>query len=196
MSYDIEMTIEAVRDIANRTVESMRTRAESTTRSFGDVQLPPAAFGGWAEARALGRHHQGAHEVFVSTLQGVVADLEAFAQNLRDSAASTEQRDEEVEALLVSIGRYQERTLRSRQNYTASVAAVTGQEGVEAGELAAQAEAEAATERGPGPDAGTVTGGQDTTGASGHASPEPSAEAPADASSTDSPDDRPTEPSF
>lgn len=139
MAFDIEMTIDALRDIANRTMGSMKDQAQGTARQFGNINLPPGAFGGWEEGRRLGRHHQGAHEVFASTLEGVIADLEQFARNLRETADATEQREEAVEEGLLALGRgYRERTFVSDKTYTDTVLAVTG-ETVAPGELAVEA---------------------------------------------------------
>ncbi len=163
---EIEMTIEAVRSIANSTMEQLRGKAEGSTRTLGNVRLPASAFGGWPRAQALGRHHESAHDVFVRTLEGVIADLEAFAQNLRDTADSTERRDEEVEADLVALGRgYSERTFQSRANYSAAVEEHSGRAGVDAGTLAEEAAAieAGAVETGPvgtGAESGAV-GGQE-----------------------------------
>ncbi len=143
MAGEIEMTIEAVRAIANRTMGTMKSKAEQSSRTFGDVELPPSAFGGWTQAKALGRHHEGAHDVFMRTLAGVVADLETFQQNLRDTADSTERRDEEVEASLLALGKgYQHRTFESQRNYAETVAEQTGVAGVDAADLAAADELE------------------------------------------------------
>lgn len=133
---EIEMTIDAVREIANRTMETLKQQAHASSRVFGDVRLGPDAFGGWAKGHALGRHHEAAHEVFMKTLEGVVADLEEFAQNLRDTADSSERRDEEVEASLLALGKgYRHRSFRSQQNYSATVEALTGAAGVDAADL-------------------------------------------------------------
>jgi hypothetical protein len=145
---DIEMTIDAVREIANRTMETLKQQAQASARRFGDVELPPSAFGGWQQGVALGRHHQGAHDVFMKTIEGVVADLEEFAQKLRDTADSSEKRDQEVEAALLALGRgYRDRTFRSDRNYTATVEAQSGRKGVDAEVLAAEAAAAEAAER-------------------------------------------------
>jgi hypothetical protein len=137
MAGEIEMTIDAVRAIANRTMGTMKGKAEQSSRTFGDVDLPASAFGGWEQAKALGRHHEGAHDVFRRTLEGVVADLQTFQQNLRDTADSSERRDEEVEESLLALGRgYQHRTFESQRNYSETVAEQTGVDGVEATDLA------------------------------------------------------------
>ncbi len=142
MSGEFEMTIEAVREIANRTMGTMKSKAQASSRVFGDVDLPPAAFGGWQQGVALGRHHQGAHEVFMKTLEGVLADLEEFEQNLRDTADSSERRDEDVEASLLALGRgYRDRRFRSQERYTEAVEAESGRKGIAADELAAEAAA-------------------------------------------------------
>lgn len=134
---EFEMTIDAVREIATRTMGTLTQQADSSTRVFGDVELPPSAFGGWPAAAGLGRHHQAAHEVFRRTLEGVVADLEEFAQNLRDTADSSERRDEEVQAALVALGKgYRHRSFKSQESYSATVEALTGVAGVDAATLA------------------------------------------------------------
>lgn len=140
MPDEIQMTIDAVREIANRTMGQMKGRAERSSRTFANMSLPASAFGGWSEAVELGRHHEAAQDVFLRTLEGVIADLETFEQNLRDTAESSERADEEVEAALLALGRgYQQRTFRSEQNYTESVEVHTGRSGVAAGQLEAEA---------------------------------------------------------
>lgn len=137
---EIEMTVEAVREIANRTMGALQQQAQSSTRRFGDVDLPVSAFGGWHQAQALGKHHRAAHEVFTRTLEGVLTDLEEFAQNLRDTADSSERRDEEVQASLVALGKgYRDRVFRSQRNYTETVHELSGLAGVDAADLAGAA---------------------------------------------------------
>ncbi len=139
LAGQFEMTADAVRDIANRAMESTRSRTERKAHDFGDIDLPPAAFGGWPEGRRLGRHHDGAHQVLLETINGVVADLEEFAANLRATADTAEAQDEQVEAALVSLGRrYREHTFHSDANYTDKVGQVSGQENVRPGEAADQ----------------------------------------------------------
>lgn len=137
---EIEMTIDAVRQIANRTMGAMQQQAQSSSRVLGDVDLPASAFGGWPQGVALGHHHRAAHEVFAKTLEGVLADLEEFAQNLRDTADSSERSDEEVQASLLALGKgYRDHTFRSQRNYSTTVEALSGRKGVDAADLAAAA---------------------------------------------------------
>lgn len=169
---EIEMTIDAVRDIANRTMGALKQQAEGSSRAFGDVDLPPAAFGGWNQAIALGRHHRAAHEVFMKTLEGVLADLEEFAQNLRDTADSSERRDEEVQASLLAMSKgYRERIFRSQQNYTATVEALSGVEGVQSGDLAADVGEQQADVVGEGSEPGAGSDGAATQDDSSEAPP-------------------------
>lgn len=148
LAGQFEMTADAVRDIANRAMESTRSRTERKAHDFGDIDLPPAAFGGWPEGRRLGRHHDGAHQVLLETINGVVADLEEFAANLRATADSAEAQDEQVEAALVSLGRrYRDHTFHSDANYTDKVEQVSGEENIRpggAGDQTAETEARGA----------------------------------------------------
>ncbi len=180
MSGEIEMTIDAVREIANRTMGTMKGKAQASSRVFGDVDLPPSAFGGWQEGQALGRHHQAAHEVFKKTIEGVIADLEEFAQNLRDTADSSERRDEDVEALLLALGRgYRDRTFRSQESYTEAVEAESGRKGIDADVLAAEAAEDESVDRttATAAEPPVATGGTDAPGSEPPAAPEQSVQA-------------------
>jgi hypothetical protein len=100
----IRMTIDALKDIAHSRLPGLQSDAGTTRDRFRNLQLPAAAFSDFPEAQAVGRQHEGAHEVFVDTINGVIADLADFEQRLRDSVASAEVTDEQVEAAMAALG--------------------------------------------------------------------------------------------
>jgi hypothetical protein len=115
---EIEMTIAEIRRIADETMASMQSTAESETRSFSNLKVPVSAFGGTPQGKTLGRQHEAAHEVFVQTIEGVIADLREFQRNLRACADSHEDTDEAAKAALTALGRsYARHTYRSAYNY-------------------------------------------------------------------------------
>lgn len=126
-AQQIEMTIQAVKDIANQTMGELETRASDSRTKFQALDLPARAFGEVPLGLALARHHDAAHQVFLETINGVVKDLEDFAQKLRDTASSNEARDEEVETALVALGnRYQDHNFQADENYDRTVVAQGG----------------------------------------------------------------------
>jgi hypothetical protein len=136
---EIEMTISEIREIATRTMSELQGQAENTRTPFGNLALPPGAFGEVPLGQALGRQHQAAHDVFVQTIDGIVADLRDFQQRLLQSAESQESTDDAAQAALVSLGQgYADHTFRSTESYDTG-RAEHGQD-LEAGEEAAQAE--------------------------------------------------------
>jgi hypothetical protein len=100
----IRMTIDALRDIAHSKLPGLQSDAALARDRFRSLQLPSAAFSDYPQAQAVGSQHEGAHEVFVDTINGVIDDLAAFEQRLRDSVASAEATDEQVESAMVALG--------------------------------------------------------------------------------------------
>jgi hypothetical protein len=95
ISGQIEITIEAIRRIARENMTAMQDNAEGQSRDFRTLDLPPSAFGQVPIAQTVGAQHQAAHEVFMTTIDGVIADLQHFASNLEASCAAHEATDEQ-----------------------------------------------------------------------------------------------------
>lgn len=113
----IEVTISAVLEIAN-SLSDAETDVNHASTSFKNLTLDVGAFGHSPLGKELGHQHQGAHEVFVETIQGVVADLRDFQQNLRDSMKSHEATDDSAEALLRGLAKkYDGHTYNADANY-------------------------------------------------------------------------------
>jgi hypothetical protein len=95
VSGQIQITIEAIRKIARDNMAQMRDNATERSSDFVGLSLPPGAFSEVPIAQSVGRQHQAAQEVFARTIEGVIADLEAFAANLEASCAAHEATDEQ-----------------------------------------------------------------------------------------------------
>jgi hypothetical protein len=95
VSGQIQITIEAIRKIARDNMAQMRDNATERSSDFVGLSLPPNAFSEVPIAQSVGRQHQAAQEVFARTIEGVIADLEAFAANLEASCAAHEAADEQ-----------------------------------------------------------------------------------------------------
>ena len=59
-----------------------------------NARISPASFGGTEAAQALGNHHQRAHMVIDETIRGMVRDLEAFRDNVRNAVELVSRADE------------------------------------------------------------------------------------------------------
>lgn len=118
---EVTMVIDEVREIANRTLHALATKAKDDRSAFVSTPVDPGMFGEVPLARELGEEHRAAHQVFTDTLQGVLEDLEAFRDNLRACADSQEATDESVQAGLLALGRrYDHRELASDRANQAS----------------------------------------------------------------------------
>lgn len=102
---EVTMVIDEVRDIANRTMHELATKAGRDRSAFAQTPTDLGMFSQVPLARQLGEEHRAAHQVFVDTLQGVLEDLETFRDNLRACADSQEATDESVQASLLALGR-------------------------------------------------------------------------------------------
>ena len=101
----VEITIDEIRRIANTTIPATEEDATKATQSFRDLAVDTGAFGGHPLAKELAHQHRGAHEVFVETINGVIRDLQDFADKLRESMNSHEQNDDAVAAMLVTVSK-------------------------------------------------------------------------------------------
>ena len=102
-AHTVEVTIEAIRDIANSTLPDAETDATDSSTGFRNLSLPVSAFGDSPLGQELGHQHQGAHEVFAATIEGTIADLQDFRQKLLDAMKNHETTDEAAQDLLRGI---------------------------------------------------------------------------------------------
>ncbi|QIK67718.1 hypothetical protein G7072_16410 [Nocardioides sp. HDW12B] len=98
VSGQIEITIEAIRRIARDNMAAMQDNATSQSSDFRALDLAPSAFGQVPIAQTVGQQHQAAHQVFMDTIDGVIADLETFAANIEASCNAHEATDEQSAA--------------------------------------------------------------------------------------------------
>jgi hypothetical protein len=98
VSGQIEITIEAIRRIARDNMAAMQDNATSQSQDFRALDLAPSAFGQVPIAQTVGQQHQAAHQVFLETIDGVIADLETFAANIEASCNAHEATDEQSAA--------------------------------------------------------------------------------------------------
>jgi hypothetical protein len=102
----VEMAIEEVLEIAKSTVSQIEDAAESkAARPFRDMEVDRGAFSEVPAAQALAGQHDAAKQVFLETVEGLVADLAEFKQRLLDSAATMEANDQSAEEMLTRLGR-------------------------------------------------------------------------------------------
>ncbi|MGH9086713.1 MAG: hypothetical protein ACRDYZ_01120 [Acidimicrobiales bacterium] len=116
----ISITIEKVENIAKSTLHTMED-TQTNTKGFRGHKIPDGAFSKVPLAEALARQEQAAHDVFVSTINGVIQDLQDFHDNLMQSAKAHGKTDEDVQAALLSLGStYEHHTYHSTTNYDTS----------------------------------------------------------------------------
>src|SRR6476659_9593286 len=103
--HTVEVTIDAIRDIANSTLPKAETDASHSGTSFKNLSLDVAAFGASPLGKELGHQHKGAHEVFVETIDGTIKDLQDFRQKLLDAMNNHENTDDAAQQLLLGISK-------------------------------------------------------------------------------------------
>ena len=94
MSGEINVLIEEIEAIAQQTRGYIRTDAEQGATTFANATLDAGAFAGIPPGLEFHAQQQAAHQVFVETINGVVADLEQFGETLAANAASHRAVDE------------------------------------------------------------------------------------------------------
>ena len=94
MSSGINILIDEIEAIAQQTRGQIREDAEQGATTFANVTLDVGAFNGIPPGLAFHTQQQAAHQVFVETINGVVADLEQFGETLAANAASHRAVDE------------------------------------------------------------------------------------------------------
>ena len=101
---EVKMVIDEVRAIARKTMADLTHQAGNHKSAFGgDAKVGHAAFGQVPKAQAFAAHQEAARQVFIDTLQGVIADLEAFRANLLACADAHQANDESVQAGLLAL---------------------------------------------------------------------------------------------
>lgn len=102
----VEMAIEEVLEIAKSTVADIEDTAQNrAARPFRDLEVERSAYSEVPAAQDLGGQHEAVKQVFMETIEAVVADLAEFKQRLLDSAQTMQQRDQSAEQMLLSLGR-------------------------------------------------------------------------------------------
>lgn len=79
---DLEITIEAIQDIATRTMSELEERAQAERRDLREAVISPGSFGSAPPGQAVAASAQAAHEVFTATVAGIVDVLRQYQQNL------------------------------------------------------------------------------------------------------------------
>lgn len=116
--HTVEVTIDAIRDIANSTLPNAENDATHSSTDFRNLTLDVGAFGDSPLGEELGRQHRGAHEVFVETIRGTIKDLQDFRQKLLDAMDNHESTDAAAQAMLLSISKkYHGHEYQSDHNY-------------------------------------------------------------------------------
>ncbi|CAN5612934.1 hypothetical protein BH10ACT10_BH10ACT10_29640 [soil metagenome] len=117
-AHDVEVTIDAIRDIANSTLPKAETDASHSSSSFKNLTLDVSAFGASPLGKELGHQHLGAHEVFVETIAGTIKDLQDFRQKLLDAMNNHESTDDAAQDMLLSISKkYDGHSYHSSKSY-------------------------------------------------------------------------------
>lgn len=81
-AQEIQLTIDAIKDIANRVMAELHENAAERGQAMSTVQIRPGSFGETEIAQKMGNTAAAAHEVFQGTVRGVVTVLEQYQQNL------------------------------------------------------------------------------------------------------------------
>lgn len=102
----IQVTIDKIEAIAKGAVAKAEDAAATSSTTFKDLQVHRGSFSQVPIAQDIADMHQAAHDVFTSTVEGVVADLRDFREKLLASARAHEGTDDGVYATLVSVGRH------------------------------------------------------------------------------------------
>ncbi|HET8604855.1 MAG TPA: hypothetical protein VFM09_13070 [Marmoricola sp.] len=100
----LQITIEAIEQIAKSTMAELQHTADSTTSGFRSHKLPAAAFSPVPKAQQLAEQQDAAHDVFVRTIEGVLADLRDFQANLLACAKAHAGTDDGVQGTLQALG--------------------------------------------------------------------------------------------
>jgi len=102
----VQMAIDEVLEIAKSTVSRIEDTAENgAARPFRNLQVERSAYGQVPAAQDLAGQHEAVKQVFMETIDAVVADLAEFKQRLLDSASTMQQRDQSAEDALLALGR-------------------------------------------------------------------------------------------
>lgn len=101
----VDVAIDRVTAIANAKLPGAEDEVTQSTRAFRDFTPPTTSFGEVPLAQELARQHHAAHQVFVETVDGVIADLRDFRQKLLDSMKSHQNTDDAAHAALLSLSR-------------------------------------------------------------------------------------------
>ena len=126
---ELDLVIDqAVIDQAVKTLHD--TSGDLSDSGFRRLQVPASVFGASARGLELGDHHGKAHQVIKATLEGVILDLEGFADGLRraeelvrsadDDAADQLARRQAAAELLVHASQHShgdERNHEARNEY-------------------------------------------------------------------------------
>jgi len=111
VNHVTELTLEEVRSIAHGLV-APTDEAEGQGSRLQGAPVSAGMFGRSGAGEALAGTHRTAHQIFRETVDQVIADLEAFREQLISTVATYESRDEDVAAAHAALEafRWQERT--------------------------------------------------------------------------------------
>ncbi len=115
----VDVAIDRVTAIANAKLPGAEDEVTSSTSEFRSFTPDTSSFSEVPLAQELAQQHQAAHQVFVETVDGVIADLKEFRQRLLDSMKAHENTDDAAHAALLSLGRAYEgdHEFHSEQSY-------------------------------------------------------------------------------
>ena len=92
---ELDLVIDqAVIDQAVKTLHD--TSGDLSDSGFRRLQVPASVFGASARGLELGAHHGKAHQVIKATLEGVILDLEGFADGLRRAEELVRSADDDA----------------------------------------------------------------------------------------------------
>lgn len=115
----VDVAIDRVTAIANAKLPGAEDEVTTSTSEFRSFTPDTSSFSEVPLAQELALQHQAAHQVFVETIDGVIADLQEFRQTLLDSMKAHENTDDAAHAALLSLGQtYQDdHEFHSERNY-------------------------------------------------------------------------------
>ncbi|MBC7630362.1 hypothetical protein [Aeromicrobium sp.] len=103
LSAGIQVAIEAIEEIKNRGLTDAENLATSATSEFRHNRTPLHAFSSFPMAAEVAQQQDAAYQVYVSTIDGVLADLRTFQANLGGNVNSWKTVDEDTQARLIKF---------------------------------------------------------------------------------------------
>jgi len=99
----VEIDIARIKEIATSTMAQIQDDAHTDSASFRNTKLSDGAFGGIPEGVEFGNQAQAAQDLFQQVISEIVAELESFRDNLKQSAETHDSNDQAVETTMAAM---------------------------------------------------------------------------------------------